>query len=74
MRDDKRFYRKLKKQVKKIGNRKRRATLKKQLEDNPTEAHWDEFDFGATSSQSLNKADSDATRKRKLRHGRPTDQ
>lgn len=74
MSDDKRVYRKLKRQVKKAGNRKRRATLKKQLEEDPAEAHQAEFDFGADSSQFLNKSDSDATRRRKLRHGRPTDQ
>lgn len=57
MNDKKRFYRELKKSIKKDGNRQRRNFLKKALLENPTEAHWDEFQFGYTSSEWLNGMD-----------------
>jgi len=54
--DDKRFYRILKREIKRKGNRKRRNHLKRQLEDNPGEAHWDEYEFkDGESSKWLNK-------------------
>jgi hypothetical protein len=61
---DKRQMRKLKRDVKQAGNKKRRARLKRDLRDNPHEAHWSEESFGNASSQTLNGLDQDATRKR----------
>jgi hypothetical protein len=61
---DKRHYRKLKRDVKRAGNKRRRAHLKRELADNPEEAPFSEFDFGATSSATMNGIDQDATRRR----------
>ncbi len=60
----KRQLRKLKREVKQAGNKRRRQALKRDLIDNPEEAHHSEFDFGDTSSQGLNGLDKDATRRR----------
>jgi hypothetical protein len=54
----------LKRDVKKAGNKKRRAQLKRDLRDNPAEAHWSEPTVGKLSSESLNGLDQDATRTR----------
>jgi hypothetical protein len=59
---DKDFYRDLKRCIKKRGGKQRRAHLKKQLTDNPEEAHMDEFDFGEYGSEKFNGMDGDATR------------
>jgi hypothetical protein len=64
MDQDKRQYRKLKRDVKKAGNKRRRQFLKRELADNPEEAPHSEFDFGDTSSAGLNGMDQDATRRR----------
>jgi len=56
-RDQKRFYRNLKRAVKKTGNRKRRNYLKKQLKNDPVSAHEAEFEFGGNSSEWLNAID-----------------
>jgi hypothetical protein len=64
MERDKRQMRKLKRDVKKAGNKKRRAKLKRDLRDNPTEAHLAEPTVGGASSQTLNGLDQDSTRKR----------
>jgi hypothetical protein len=61
---DKRQMRKLKRSVKKAGNKKRRRQLKDDLRENPDEAHWTEPEVGNLSSQSLNGLDRDATRRR----------
>lgn len=63
---DKRQMRKLKREVKKAGNKKRRAKLKRDLLENPEEAHWSEESVGNLSSQTLNRLDNDATRKRSV--------
>ena len=52
--DDKRAYRNLKREIKKVGNRKRRQHLKRALNANPEEAAYDEFGFGRDSSATLN--------------------
>jgi hypothetical protein len=65
MSKDKRKYRRLKRDIKKAGNRKRRQSLKRDLEENPEEAHRAMFDFGKDSSQGLNGIDQDATRRRR---------
>jgi hypothetical protein len=64
MDQDKRRYRKLKRDVKRAGNKRRRAHLKRELADNPEEARFSEFDFGETSSDTMNGMDRDATRRR----------
>ena len=65
--DDKRFYRQLKKHVKKTGNKKARQYFKKALEDHPEEAQWDEYDYGHDESSALNGRDG-KNRKRKRGH------
>jgi hypothetical protein len=61
---DKRKYRKLKRDVKRIGNKRRRQHLKRELVENPEEAPHSEFDFGNDSSTGLNGLDNDSTRRR----------
>ena len=61
---DKRQLRKLKRDIKRAGNKRRRQHLKRELADNPEEAPFSEFDFGSDSSATLNRLDKDATRKR----------
>jgi hypothetical protein len=61
---DKRQQRKLKREIKQAGNKKRRAKLKRELRDNPEEAHLSEATVGGASSATLNGLDQDATRKR----------
>ena len=63
---DKKQLRKLKRTVKQAGNKKRRGKLKRELRDNPEEAHWSEPSVGKASSETLNGLDNDATRKRHL--------
>ena len=62
----KKQLRKLKRDVKKAGNKKRRGQLKRDLRDKPEEAHWSEPTFGKASSETLNGLDQDATRRRKI--------
>ena len=61
---EKRQYRKLKRDVKRAGNKRRRQYLKRDLAENPEEAPFSEFDFGSDSSAGLNGLDRDATRRR----------
>jgi hypothetical protein len=66
-RRDKDFYRDLKRCIKKAGNKKRRTFFKKNLLENPEEAHLfteDDFEFGDYSSQQFNGMDNDSTRRR----------
>jgi hypothetical protein len=63
MQQDKRQQRKLKREIKQAGNKKRRLQLKNDLRDNPEEAHWNEPSVGKQSSELLNGLDQDATRK-----------
>ncbi|MFL5340359.1 MAG: hypothetical protein ACJ8F7_09420 [Gemmataceae bacterium] len=60
----KRQLRKLKREIKKAGNKRRRAALKRDLADNPEEAAHSEFDFGRMSSAAMNGLDQDGTRRR----------
>ena len=62
--DDKRRLRKLKRDIKQAGNRKRRQHLKRTLADDPEGAADAEFDLGRDSSRFLNGSDRDATRRR----------
>ena len=64
MDQDKRTFRKLKRDVKRAGNKRRRQYLKRDLRDNPEEAPHSEFDFGRNTSETLNGLDQDATRRR----------
>ncbi len=48
--DEKRFYRNLKRDIKKAGNKKRRNHLKRSLTDHPEEAHWDEYNIHSRDS------------------------
>jgi hypothetical protein len=64
MEPDKREYRKLKRDVKRAGNKRRRQYLKRALVQNPEEAPHNEFDFGGDTSATLNGMDNDATRRR----------
>jgi len=64
--DKKRLLRETKRQIKKDGNRSRRRHLKKQLEEDPENAHLaDDYDYEYNSSTFLNGFDKDATRIRK---------
>lgn len=62
--DDKRLYRKLKREVKRAGNRQRRQHLKRDLLANPEEAANTDFDYGKKCSASMNGNDRDSTRQR----------
>lgn len=65
MEPDKRQLRQLKRDIKRAGSKRRRRQLKAQLADNPEEAADADFDFGRSSSATLNGLDRDATRKRR---------
>lgn len=62
---DKRQLRKLKRDIKRAGNKRRRQFLKRQLTEDPEGAAHPEFDFGDYSSTAFNGLDQDATRRRK---------
>ena len=62
MERDKRQQRKLKREIKQAGNKKRRGRLKRELRDHPEEAHWDEESVGKLRSKELNRLDNDKTR------------
>jgi hypothetical protein len=62
---DKRRYRKLKRDLKRAGTKRRRQHLKRDLAENPEEAPRSEYEFGRDSSSWLNGLDDDATRRRK---------
>ena len=61
---DKRQMRDLKRAIKKRGNKKRRAELKRNLAENPDEAAHAEEDLGKHRSDTLNRLDNDATRRK----------
>ncbi len=63
MNDDKRRLRKLKRDLKRAGNKSRRRYLKRTLDDDPEAAPYVEYDFGRRSSAGLNGVDRDATRR-----------
>jgi hypothetical protein len=64
MDQDKRRLRKLKRDIKRAGNKRRRQYLKRELADNPDEAPHSEFEFGRDSSVGLNRLDEDKTSRR----------
>ena len=64
-RKDKKFYREMKRSIKKDGSKRRRAYFKQDLIENPEEAHWcEDYDFGGLCSEQLNGMDKDSTRKK----------
>jgi hypothetical protein len=62
---DKRRLRKLKRDIKRAGNKRRRQHLKRDLAANPEDAAFTDFDFGRDSSAGLNATDRDATRRKR---------
>ena len=64
MDQEKRQTRKLKRDIKKAGTKRRRQYLKRNLEEKPEEAHQARFQFGRDSSAAFNGMDQDATRRR----------
>jgi hypothetical protein len=64
MDQDKRFYRQLKRVIKRKGTKHRRRDLKRALEANPAEAHWTNENLGKNTSADFNGLDQDATRRR----------
>ena len=60
----KRQLRRLKRDLKKAGGKRRRQQLKRDLAENADEAQHSEADFGRASSATLNGLDRDATRRR----------
>lgn len=61
---DKRFFRQLKRDIKRAGVKSQRQRLKRRLVEAPDEAAFDEIDYGRRSSAGLNGMDRDATRQR----------
>lgn len=55
--DQKKYYRELKRVIKKTGKRKMRRFLNGAISDNPEFAHEAEFQFGHDSSKFLNGID-----------------
>lgn len=64
MDQEKRQLRKLKRDIKRAGGKRRRQHLKRQLAENPEEAPFAEFAFGNDSSAGFNGLDKDSTRRR----------
>ncbi len=65
MDQEKRQLRKLKREIKRAGNKKRRQHLKRDLRDNPEDApHSDDQRFGRMRSSDYNGMDQDKTRQR----------
>jgi hypothetical protein len=60
----KRYLRKLKRDIKRPGSKRRRRQLERDLRDNPEGAPHSTFDFGRDSSAGFNGMDRDATRRR----------
>jgi len=71
MDQDKRRLRKLKRDVKRAGNKRRRRQLQRDLVENPEDAPFSQFEFGRDSSAGFNGMDQDATRRKRDRAGEP---
>jgi hypothetical protein len=62
---DKKRYRQIKRDIKKLGTKRLRRRLKDDLAAHPEDAHLDEIEYDDTlSSQAMNGLDQDNTRKR----------
>ena len=57
MHDDKREIRKLKKTIKRKGNKRARRQLKQEVEQTPEDAPYSEIDYGQLNSKSMNGLD-----------------
>jgi len=57
MTPEKRELRRLKREIKRAGTQRRRRRLKRDLIENPEEAHLAEFDFGPFESATMNGID-----------------
>jgi hypothetical protein len=55
--DDKRKLRELKKAIKRKGNKHRRHALKRQLQQDPRQAHLAQEDLGGSESRNMNRLD-----------------
>jgi hypothetical protein len=62
---DKRQLRKLKRDLKRAGSKRRRQHLKRQLADDPEGAPHHEYEFRRDASSTLNGLDQDATRRKR---------
>lgn len=61
---DKRRQRKIKKIIKRTGNKRVRSKVKKEIAQNPYEINLDDAGYGPFESKKYNGMDHDATRKR----------
>jgi hypothetical protein len=61
---EKRRLRKIKRDLKRKGNKRRRRHLKRDLADRPEHAPFSDFDFGRYSSAPFNGIDQDPTRRK----------
>ena len=59
----KRELRKLKRDIKRAGSKHRRRDLKRELAENPDEAHHSEENLGRNRSEGFNGLDNDPTRR-----------
>jgi hypothetical protein len=57
MQPEKRDLRRLKREIKQAGSQRRRRLLKRDLVENPEEAHLSEADFGRLRSDGMNGLD-----------------
>lgn len=64
-RDDKRMLRKLKRDLKRAGSKRRRRHLKQELAEHPEDAPHSDFEFGDDSTTWLNGMDRDQKRRRR---------
>lgn len=64
MEPTKRELRRQKRELKQAGSQHRRRALKRELRENPEEAHRSEENFGRYSTAKLNGIDQDARRNR----------
>lgn len=64
-RKDKDRLRALKREIKRAGNKKVRSKFKKDIAENPEEAHLTQVDYGGRRSKDMNGIDYDSTRKKK---------
>jgi hypothetical protein len=64
---DKKYLRKVKREIKRSGNKRVRSQIKREIEENPDVAHMSEQDFGGFSSEIMNGMDYDSKRKKKKR-------
>jgi len=64
-RKEKKRLRQIKRDIKRSGNKRVRSQVKRDLEENPEEAHLAQHNFGGYTSEKFNGMDDDATRKKK---------